>query len=83
MLPASKVRFQGFVYALSAALLWGLVPVYIDVVSDFDPMEIVVHRALWSGVLLWLFILHGDSCHRRVCCGLIGLCAVDSGCHLP
>ncbi|NBR40277.1 MAG: EamA family transporter RarD [Alphaproteobacteria bacterium] len=57
MVPASKVRFQGFVYALSAALLWGLVPVYIDVVSEYDAMEIVVHRALWSGVLLWLYIL--------------------------
>lgn len=38
--------------AFFAALLWGFVPVYIGAVNSGDPIEIVAHRALWSGVLL-------------------------------
>ena len=47
MLPA-----RGLAYASLAALLWGFVPVYIGYLGDVDPLEIVVHRALWSGVIL-------------------------------
>ena len=43
---------SGLAYASLAALLWGLVPVYIGYLGNVDPMEIVVHRALWSGVIL-------------------------------
>ena len=50
MAPASKIRFRGAAFALAAALLWGLVPLYIDLVDTTDPYEIVAHRALWSGV---------------------------------
>ena len=46
------LSFSGLVYASLAALLWGFVPVYIGYLGDVDPMEIVVHRALWSGVIL-------------------------------
>ena len=46
------VSVSGLVYASLAALLWGFVPVYIGYLGDVDPMEIVVHRALWSGVIL-------------------------------
>ena len=42
------LSFSGLVYASLAALLWGFVPVYIGYLGDVDPMEIVVHRALWS-----------------------------------
>ena len=52
MPPASKIRFRGAACALAAALLWGLVPLYIDIVDATD-LEIVAHRALWSGVLLY------------------------------
>ena len=46
------VSVSGLVYASLAARLWGFVPVYIGYLGDVDPMEIVVHRALWSGVIL-------------------------------
>ena len=46
------VSVSGLIYASLAALLWGFVPVYIGYLGDVDPMEIVVHRALWSGVIL-------------------------------
>ncbi len=43
---------RGLTCAVLAPLLWGFVPVYISVLGDADPVEIVVHRALWSGVIL-------------------------------
>ena len=57
MAPASKIRFRGAACAFGAALLWGLVPLYIDIVDATDPYEIVAHRALWSAVLLLFFML--------------------------
>ena len=57
MPPASKIRFRGAACALAAALLWGLVPLYINIVDATDPYEIVAHRALWSGILLLFFML--------------------------
>ncbi len=57
MHPASKIHFCGPLYALAAALLWGLVPLYINIVDAANPYEIVAHRALWSGVLLLFFML--------------------------
>lgn len=47
MLPA-----RGLACAVLAPLLWGFVPIYISFLGDVDALEIVVHRALWSGVIL-------------------------------
>ena len=57
MPPASKIRFRGAAFSISAALLWGLVPLYIAIVDATSPYEIVAHRALWSGVLLLFYLL--------------------------
>jgi len=38
----------GFLYALSAYLLWGFLPLYMKAVSHIPPMEVVAHRVLWS-----------------------------------
>ena len=43
---------RGLVCAVLAPLLWGFVPIYIGILGDVDALEIVVHRALWSGVIL-------------------------------
>ena len=43
---------RGLACAVLAPLLWGFVPIYISLLGDADPLEIVVHRALWSGVIL-------------------------------
>ncbi len=64
MPPASKIRFRGAVFALAAAFLWGLVPLYIDLVDATSPYEIVAHRALWSGVLLLCYMLLTDGVRR-------------------
>ena len=64
MAPASKIRFRGTAFALAAALLWGLVPLYIDLVDTTDPYEIVAHRALWSGVLLFPYMVISGSAQK-------------------
>ena len=64
MAPASKIRFRGAAFALAAALLWGLVPLYIDLVDTTDPYEIVAHRALWSGVLLFPYMVITGSVQK-------------------
>ena len=51
----------GVIYALTAAVLWGMIPLYIDLVDTTDPIEIVVHRALWSGVLLTIIVAKTDG----------------------
>ncbi|MEL0042604.1 MAG: hypothetical protein VW828_04500 [Candidatus Puniceispirillum sp.] len=43
---------RGIVFALSAGILWGLVPLYIKFVDAADPYEIVAQRAIWSVVQL-------------------------------
>ena len=51
-------RVSGVVFALSAGILWGFVPVYIHFLGDVNPLEIVAHRSLWSllmlcGLIIW------------------------------
>ena len=45
-------RISGIIFAVSAGILWGFVPVYIHFLGDVDPFEVVAHRSLWSLVLL-------------------------------
>ena len=45
-------RMSGIIFAISAGILWGFVPVYIHFLGDVDPFEVVAHRSLWSLVLL-------------------------------
>lgn len=38
----------GFLYALTAYLLWGGLPLYLKLVAHIPPLEVVAHRVLWS-----------------------------------
>ncbi|NMG41520.1 EamA family transporter RarD [Chelativorans sp. ZYF759] len=38
----------GFMFALSAYGLWGLMPLYMKLVAHIPAAEVVAHRALWS-----------------------------------
>jgi len=42
----------GVFYALSAFLLWALLPVYIKALGAVPPLEIIAHRVVWSVVLM-------------------------------
>lgn len=51
--------FHGFLYALSAYLLWGVQPFYMKALSHVPAAEVVSHRILWSipvagVILIWL-----------------------------
>ncbi len=48
VLPKNEDSLQGFVYALSAYLLWGFLPVYMKAVAHISPAEVIAHRIVWS-----------------------------------
>ncbi len=39
---------RGFAFALSAYLLWGFLPFYMKAVAHISPIEVIVHRVVWS-----------------------------------
>jgi len=49
-------RTSGVLFALSAGILWGFMPVYIRHLGDVKALEIVAHRSLWSLVLLFFLV---------------------------
>jgi len=58
-LEADRGAKRGFMLALSAYLLWGLLPFYMKAVQHLPLAEIIAHRILWSvpiasAVLIWM-----------------------------
>ena len=47
-----QTRASGILFALSAGILSGFLPVYINFFNNVDPLENVAHRSLWSLVML-------------------------------
>jgi chloramphenicol-sensitive protein RarD len=43
----------GVIYGLSAYTLWGLFPLYLRLVRDVAPIEFLMHRMVWSVLLLF------------------------------
>ncbi|MBD0415814.1 EamA family transporter RarD [Oryzicola mucosus] len=48
---------RGFLFALSAYLLWGGLPLYMKAVAHIPAAEVVAHRAVWSVPLAGLIIV--------------------------
>ena len=48
---------QGVIYALCAYTLWGFAPLYFKYIDHIDPLEIIMHRIIWSFALLFLLVL--------------------------
>jgi chloramphenicol-sensitive protein RarD len=49
----------GFIFALSAYLLWGFLPFYMKMVAHIPVLEVLAHRVIWSVpiaalILVWL-----------------------------
>lgn len=49
---------SGFLYALTAYLLWGFLPLYMKALAHIPPPEVIAHRVVWSipvalAVLWW------------------------------
>lgn len=47
---------KGFVFALSAFLIWSCFPLYFKQLQAYDAIEIIVHRIIWTFVLLLLLL---------------------------
>ncbi len=48
---------SGYLQALSAYIIWGLLPIYWKALKHVMPLQIMINRALWSFVLLFLISL--------------------------
>ncbi|MEP7456925.1 EamA family transporter RarD [Phyllobacterium sp. SB3] len=63
-LPGMSDGKKGFIFALAAYLLWGILPFYLKTVAHMPALEVVAHRIVWSvpiaGLLLWWLGLFGD-----------------------
>lgn len=46
----------GIIYALMAYVIWGLLPLYIKSLPGIAPVEILLHRMVWSLVFLGLIL---------------------------
>jgi chloramphenicol-sensitive protein RarD len=48
--PATESRdsLRGFLFALTAYILWGFLPFYMKAVAHIPPSEVITHRILWS-----------------------------------
>jgi chloramphenicol-sensitive protein RarD len=44
----NKDSLNGFLFALSAYLLWGFLPIYMKALAHISPAEVIAHRILWS-----------------------------------
>lgn len=47
---------QGYLYGIVAYGWWGLVPIYFKAVATVPALEVLLHRAVWSAVVLVLLI---------------------------
>ena len=52
----ARTQRQGLIYAVAAYGIWGVAPIYFVWVGFAAPLEILMHRVLWSVPLLVLLI---------------------------
>ena len=48
---------QGVIFAVLAFVMWGLAPMYFKLIAQVPALEILMHRAVWSFVLMLVVIL--------------------------
>lgn len=59
---ASGDSLSGFLYALTAYLLWGFLPLYMKALAHIPPVEVIAHRVLWSvPIALLVLVLLGRT----------------------
>ena len=52
---------KGIIFAITANTLWGLLPLYLKLMKDVAPLEILLHRMIWSLVFVALIL----ACKRH------------------
>lgn len=55
-LATNEDSLSGFIFALSAYLLWGLLPLYMKALGDIAPLEVIAHRVVWSVPIVLLVV---------------------------
>ncbi len=64
MATGTEDRPRGFVFAITAYFLWGVLAVYMKALAHIPPMEVIAHRVIWAvpvaGVVLILMGRTGD-----------------------
>ena len=62
--PASGDSLSGVLFALTAYLLWGFLPLYMKALAHVPPAEVIAHRIVWSVpvalAVLWVLGRTGD-----------------------
>lgn len=48
---------KGIMYGITAYVMWGILPIYWKLIQNLQPLEIIIHRVMWSFVTLTIFIL--------------------------
>lgn len=48
---------KGIIYAALAYVIWGVLPIYWNIVDKIGPFEILAHRILWSAVFMVLLLI--------------------------
>ena len=57
----SNKQRLGTIAALGAFTFWGMVPIYFKLLLSVSPLEIIIHRILWSSPVLAVFLLLRDG----------------------
>ncbi|MBL0847297.1 MULTISPECIES: EamA family transporter RarD [Mammaliicoccus] len=47
---------KGIMYATFAYIIWGILPIYWNLVNEIVPFEILAHRIIWSAVFMLLLL---------------------------
>src|SRR3954471_11978342 len=48
---------RGYLYGLTAYVLWGFFPIYFKLLAPSPPLEILAHRVIWSVVFISVVLL--------------------------
>ena len=55
--PANAQTNSGIINALAAYMMWGLAPMYFKGLSAVGATEILIHRVVWSSLLLLIIVV--------------------------
>src|SRR5690625_1923739 len=53
----TKDMRSGILFAVSAYVLWGFLPMFWKLLDDVNPMEVLAHRVIWSFLFMIVLLL--------------------------
>lgn len=81
--PTQNVdTLRGFGFALTAYLLWGLLPIYMKALAHIPTLEVLAHRVIWSvPIALVILAVLGRTADLRTALGnprMLGMAAITA-----